>query len=136
MGSGLEPYAASNGFLRLTAVQLSELLYSARPAQGAPQSELERIRSQLPVSKSTIQCQTASILNKDKKSKQGRYTPVKFLGGVPTEMVPYHKESFKLVNMTLPVRVSRFPKLDSDVSMPLERGCGSPVFLSYAIIPL
>ena len=51
-------------------------------------------------------------------------------GGVPIEMVPYHKSELSSVNESLPVLRLL------DVLIPPERGCGLPVFFSYAVIPV
>jgi hypothetical protein len=52
---------------------------------------------------------------------------VKFLAGVPTEMLPNHK-LFSSVNSSLPV-------LRRESGILPERGCGTPVFLSYVANP-
>src|SRR5216684_4241127 len=54
--------------------------------------------------------------------------PVKFMGGVPTEMVPNHDTARSLVNGSLPVARPESGLLP-------ERGCGMPVFLSYVANP-
>ena len=57
---------------------------------------------------------------------------MKGTAGVQMEMVPYHKTDLSSVNESAPVaRLFMF-----DVLMPPESGCGLPVFLSYAVMPL
>ena len=56
--------------------------------------------------------------------------PVNSTGGVPIEMVPYHKSELSSVNESLPVLRLL------DVLIPPERECGLPVFFLYAVIPV
>ena len=58
--------------------------------------------------------------------------PVKDTGGVPMEMVPYHKLTLWLLSGMVPVSRLR----DSGVLIPLERECSVPVFFLYAAIPV
>jgi hypothetical protein len=58
----------------------------------------------------------------DLETADRKIIPVNDTGGVPTEMVPYHRLPLSSVSGTLPV-----PCL-CDVLMPPERGWAIPVF--------
>jgi hypothetical protein len=110
---------SANSFPRSFEVELADGLYNLCPWQDSPQAVEGMNRSLLPVSKATVS-NTASDSNIYTDDK---VIPVKVFWGVPTEMVPYQKLASSSVNGIVP----SVPRL-VDVLIPLERGCGVPVF--------
>ena len=118
------PNDSENVLKRSFAVELALGSYNVWPEQSAPHPVDGKKRSLLPVSKSTASSRGHNVTSVNRV----KVIPVKCWGGVPTEMLPDHIVELKSVNASAPVlrRVGeRLP----------QRGCGSPVFLSYAASP-
>lgn len=112
-------YSSVKFFPRSREVKLVDGSYSLCPEQDESQFFEATKRSLPPVLMST-EYETGS----DNRFQTGdsNVLPVKFFGGVPIEMVPYHKKLSSSINGTLPARFL-------DVLMPPARGCCRPVFL-------
>ena len=110
---------------RSLAVELALGSYNVCPEQFTPHPTEDKKRSLLPVSKSTASCRGS---DSDFSQSCRKVIPENDLAGVPTEILPDHSRALWLVNGS-PLVARR-----ESVILP-ERGCGSPVFLSYVANP-
>ena len=116
------PKDSENVLERSCAVELALGSYNVCPEQFTPHFGEGRRRSLLPVSNTT-----ASRRGSHSDFRCRKVIPEKDLAGVPTEMLPDHNRLLWLVNEILPSR--------RESGILPERGCGSPVFLSYVANP-
>jgi hypothetical protein len=111
-------YTSVKFFPRSREVKLADGSYSLCPEQDELQFFEATKRSLPPVLRST-EYETGS--DDQFRTGDSNVLPVKFLGGVPIEMVPYHKKLLSSIKGTLPGGMF-------NVLIPPARGCCFPVF--------